>query len=157
FPLRLTQPSRPNNIVLRFSYMENQTVAHYRILRQLGAGGMGVVYEALDTKLERRVALKFLPETTHRSPQALERLLREARSASSLNHSGICTIHAIEEYDGRTFIAMELLEGHTLEQILKSGPLPIARTIDIGIQLADALESAHRKNVVHRDIKPANV
>jgi eukaryotic-like serine/threonine-protein kinase len=137
--------------------MENQTIAHYRIVRQLGAGGMGVVYEAMDIKLERRVALKFLPETSHRNPQALERLLREARSASALNHVGICTIHAIEEHDGRTFIAMELLEGHTLEQVLKLGPLPISRTVDIGIQLADALDSAHKKSVVHRDIKPSNI
>jgi eukaryotic-like serine/threonine-protein kinase len=135
----------------------DETIAHYRIVRQLGAGGMGVVYEALDIKLERRVALKFLPETTHHNPQSLERFLREARSASALNHSGICTIHAIEEYGGRTFIAMELLEGHTLEQVLKLAPLPIPRTIDIGIQLADALDTAHKKNVVHRDIKPANV
>src|SRR5215470_5770375 len=137
--------------------MENQTIAHYRIVRQLGAGGMGVVYEAMDIKLERRVALKFLPETSHRNPQALERLLREARSASALNHSGICTIHAIEEHNGRTFIVMELLEGQTLEQLLKAGPLPIARTVEIGIQLADALETAHKKNVIHRDIKPANI
>ena len=137
--------------------MTNETIAHYRIVRQLGAGGMGVVYEALDTKLERRVALKFLPETAHHNPQALERLMREARSASALNHSGICTIHAIEEHNGRTFIVMELLEGQTLEQLLKSGPLAIPRTVDIGIQLADALEAAHKKNVIHRDIKPANV
>jgi len=135
----------------------NETIGHYRIVRQLGAGGMGVVYEATDTKLERRVALKFLPETAHHNPQALERLLREARSASALNHSGICTIHAIEEHNGRTFIAMELLEGHTLEELLKNGPLPIPRTIEIGIQLADAMETAHKKNVIHRDIKPANI
>jgi len=135
----------------------NEIIAHYRIVRQLGAGGMGVVYEALDTKLERRVALKFLPETAHHNPQALERLLREARSASALNHFGICTIHAIEEHSGQTFIVMELLEGQTLEQLLKAGPLPIPRTVDIGIQLADALETAHKKNVIHRDIKPANI
>jgi serine/threonine protein kinase/Tol biopolymer transport system component len=137
--------------------MENQIVLHYRILRRLGAGGMGVVYEAEDTKLERRVALKFLPDATHRDPQALERFLREARSASALNHSSICTIHAIEEHDGHTFIAMELLEGQTLEQVLKLGQMPIPRTIEIGIQLADALDAAHKKNIVHRDIKPANV
>src|SRR5882724_805156 len=137
--------------------MENQNVLHYRILRRLGAGGMGVVYEAEDTKLERRVALKFLPEATHRDPQVLERFLREARSASALNHSSICTIHAIEEYDGRTFIAMELLEGQTLEQVLKLGQIPIPRTIETGVQLADALDAAHKKGVVHRDIKPANV
>jgi serine/threonine protein kinase/Tol biopolymer transport system component len=137
--------------------MENQTILHYRILRRLGAGGMGVVYEAEDTKLDRRVALKFLPESTHRNPQALERFLREARSASGLNHSSICTIHAIEEHDGRTFIAMELLEGHTLEQVLKLGPMPIPRTIEIGVQLADALDTAHKKGIVHRDIKPANI
>src|ERR1700676_1920781 len=137
--------------------MENQIIAHYRILRRIGAGGMGVVYEAEDSKLERRVALKFLPEATHRDPQALERFLREARSASALNHSGICTIHAIEEHEGRTFIVMELLEGHTLEQVLKLGHLPIPRTIEIGIQVADALDAAHKKGIVHRDIKPANV
>jgi serine/threonine protein kinase len=137
--------------------MENQTIAHYQIVRQLGAGGMGVVYEALDTKLERRVALKFLPEAAHHNPQAHERLLREARSASALNHAGICTIHGIEEDQGRIFIVMELLEGRTLEQLLRDGSLPIPRTIEMGIQLADALESAHKKNVVHRDIKPANI
>jgi serine/threonine protein kinase/Tol biopolymer transport system component len=137
--------------------MENQTIAHYRILRQLGAGGMGVVYEAEDIKLERRVALKFLPEATHRDPQALERFLREARSASALNHSGICTIHAIEEHEGRTFIAMELLEGRTLEHVLKAASLPIPRTVEIGIQLAEALDAAHKKGIIHRDIKPANV
>ncbi len=137
--------------------MLNETIGHYRILRQLGKGGMGVVYEAEDTKLGRRVALKFLPEDTRRDPQALERFLREARAASALNHPGICTIHAIEEHDGRTFLAMELLEGQTLDKLIPLGALPIPRTIDIGIQLADALDAAHKKGIIHRDIKPANI
>jgi eukaryotic-like serine/threonine-protein kinase len=137
--------------------MINETIAHYRILRQLGKGGMGIVYEAEDSKLTRRVALKFLPEDTHRDPQTLERFLREARAASALNHPGICTIHAIEEHDGRTFIAMELLEGQTLDKVILLGSLPILRIIDIGIQLADALDAAHKKGIIHRDIKPANI
>jgi len=137
--------------------MINETIAHYRVLRKLGSGGMGVVYEAEDTKLGRRVALKFLPEDSHRDPQALERFLREARAASSLNHSGICTIHAIEEHDAKTFIAMELLEGQTLDKLLRQGVMPVARAIEIGIQLADALDAAHKKGIIHRDIKPANI
>ncbi len=137
--------------------MLNETIAHYRILRKLGSGGMGVVYEAEDTKLGRRVALKFLPEGTHRDSQALERFLREARAASALNHPGICTIHAIEEHDSRTFITMELLEGQTLDKIIPLGALPIPRTIDIGIQLADALDAAHKKGIIHRDVKPSNI
>src|SRR5467141_3310808 len=137
--------------------MLNETIAHYKILRKLGSGGMGVVYEAEDTKLGRRVALKFHPEATHRDPQSLERFLREARAASALNHPGICIIHAIEEHDGRTFIAMELLEGQTLDKIIPLGALPIPRTIDIGIQLADALDAAHKKGIIHRDVKPSNI
>jgi eukaryotic-like serine/threonine-protein kinase len=137
--------------------MLNETIAHYRILRQVGKGGMGVVYEAEDSKLGRRVALKFLPENTQRDSQSLERFLREARAASALNHPGICTIHAIEEHNGRTFIAMELLEGQTLDKLIPLGALPIARTIDIGIQLADGLDAAHKKGILHRDIKPANI
>jgi len=137
--------------------MLNETIAHYRVLRQLGKGGMGVVYEAEDSKLGRRVALKFLPEDTRRDPQTLERFLREARAASALNHPGICTIHAIEEHDGRTFIAMELLEGQTVDKLIPLGALPIPRTIEIGIQLADALDAAHKKGILHRDIKPANI
>jgi eukaryotic-like serine/threonine-protein kinase len=137
--------------------MLNETIAHYRILRQVGKGGMGVVYEAEDSKLGRRVALKFLPESTQRDTQSLERFLREARAASALNHPGICTIHAIEEHDGRTFIAMELLEGQTLEKLIPLGALPIPRIIDLGIQLADALDAAHKKGILHRDIKPANI
>src|SRR5207245_6981308 len=122
---------------LHSSLMLNETIAHYRILRQLGKGGMGVVYEAEDTKLGRRVALKFLPEATHRDEQALERFLREARAASALNHPGICTVHAIEEHDARTFIAIELLEGQTLDKLIPGSP-PIPRTTDIVVQLADA-------------------
>src|SRR5205807_4762492 len=137
--------------------MLNETIAHYRILGKLGSGGMGIVYEAEDTKLSRRVALKFLPEDTHLSTQSLKRFLREARAASALNHPGICTIHAIEEHEGKTFIAMELLEGQTLDKLLSIGSIPVPRTTEIGIQLADALDAAHKKGIVHRDIKPANI
>jgi len=137
--------------------MINETIGHYRILRQLGSGGMGIVYEAEDTRLGRRVALKFLPETSKPDPAVMERFLREARSASALNHPGICTIYAIEEEDGKTYIAMELLEGESLEHALSREPMPIPRTIEIVIQVAEALDAAHKKGIVHRDIKPANI
>ncbi len=137
--------------------MINETIGHYRILRQLGSGGMGVVYEAEDTRLGRHVALKFLPDTGKPDPAAMERFLREARSASALNHPGICTIYAIEEEDGMTYIAMELLEGESLDHAMARGPLPIPRAIEIGIQVAEALDAAHKKGIVHRDIKPANI
>src|SRR6202035_1636562 len=148
---------RPECLCYLTSIVEGQTIAHYRIVRKVGGGGMGVVYEAEDTKLGRRVALKCLPPETERDASAMERFLREARSASSLNHPGICTIHAIEENDKQTFIAMELLEGQALDKLVAAGPLPIPRTIEIGIQLADALDAAHKKGILHRDIKPGNI
>src|SRR5262245_14582689 len=132
------------------------TVSHYKILRKLGAGGMGVVYEAEDGRLGRRVAVKFLSEEMERDPTLLERFQREARAASSLNHPGICTVHSIEEHERRHFIVMELLEGQTLSQKMGRA-FPISDILEHGIQIADALESAHSKGIVHRDLKPANL
>jgi len=137
--------------------MNLENIAHYRIIRKLGSGGMGLVYEAEDTKLGRRVALKFLKDTSSHNAAAMERFLREARAASALNHPGISTIYAIEECDGHTFIAMELLEGESLDKTLHKGTMPIARSVEICMDVADALSAAHKKGIVHRDIKPANI
>ncbi len=137
--------------------MVGSQVLHYRILEQLGAGGMGVVYEAEDIRLKRRVALKFLPVQVDVDAAAIERFEREAQLASSLNHPNICTIHDIGTHDNRPFIVMELLEGESLRSLIHGQPLPLEQVVDISCQLADALDAAHAKGIVHRDIKPANI
>ena len=137
--------------------MIGQVVSHYRVIEQIGAGGMGVVYRAEDTRLGRPLVLKFLPAALSRDPMALERFEREAKAASSMNHPGICTVYDIGEFEGQQYIAMEYLEGQPLDRFIGHKPLPLSVMLDLGVQITDAIELAHSQGILHRDIKPANI
>jgi serine/threonine protein kinase len=137
--------------------MIGQVFSHYRVIEQIGAGGMGVVYRAEDIRLGRTLVLKFLPAALSRDPMALERFEREAKAASSINHPGICTVYDIGEFEDQRYIAMEYLEGQPLDRFIGGKPLPLPTMLDLGVQITDAIEVAHTQGIMHRDIKPANI
>ncbi len=138
--------------------MIGKTISHYKIIEKLGSGGMGVVYKAQDTKLDRFVALKFLPQNLNQAEEEKQRFIHEAKAASALDHNNICAIYEIDEAaDGQLFIAMALYEGQTLDQKIQDGPLKLDQAVDIAVQISEGLAKAHEKEIVHRDLKPANV
>jgi len=137
--------------------MIGQTVSHYRITEEIGRGGMGVIYKAEDTRLPRKVALKILPNQAAANAEARERFRREAEAASSLNHPNICTIYDVGEHEGQLYLVMELLEGETIRELVQAGPMPAEQLVRVAIQVADALEASHARDIIHRDIKPANI
>ena len=137
--------------------MVGTTVSHYKVLEKIGQGGMGEVFLAQDTSLDRKVALKFLPDFLHQDPVAEKRFLREAKSAAALDHPFICNIYEVGEEDGRSFISMEYVQGETLKEKLAKGPFPLKEALEKAAKIAEALEAAHKHNIVHRDLKPSNI